>query len=331
MQDFLDKSSLHHYSQLVNLEKRFQSLNFRNFFYKRLEIEYNLGKNDIYGLVAEFRIYCIQFHSQLSSLDLENSQKLLLGLQSILEKLENSEIYLLLNLEFKTLSYLIQAEIGLKELEFKKCLLALYRGRMYFRKWIQIYKEKSQLQKVILKILDLQLQKFRFLFSIGSSRGIENYKNNGYLGERFGLLVKNSLNMQLLVIGITENGFHSRYTCMPSISAKTGLGLFPIIYSSHDLKVEIILPNVISLLYSWEKLGCLKKKLGNSSNYKHVHVKNQFLSWGQWILFKDFKLKKVWEIFCLDSRIFVVLMTGLKEYSSAQSEEILAQIVSIWK
>lgn len=102
METLLQQTSPQDFNLLITLEQKYLSLNFINFFYQKLELEYlPLIKRNIYGIVAEFRMTCIQIHSKLSSTCL--CFELLKHLNSLLEKLENSNIYSLLHSEFQTL------------------------------------------------------------------------------------------------------------------------------------------------------------------------------------------------------------------------------------
>lgn len=102
MESLLQQTSPEDYTLLNTLEQRYLSLNFINFFYQKLEMEYiPLLKRNIYGIVAEFRIICIQVHSRLSSTYL--CHELLQKMSSLLQKVENSNIYSLLNAEYQTL------------------------------------------------------------------------------------------------------------------------------------------------------------------------------------------------------------------------------------
>lgn len=198
----------------------------------------------------------------------------------------------------------------------------MHKARIFYKKWINFYPEISEIHCSIKKILDLQVQKYNFIFSVSKSSIITSLEIEFQLNKI--IKNRNSDHQKMMVLGITDTGL-KRYTCMPSINSETGLGLFPILYTSNSAEPDKnSLPSIISILYYWKRLGCSLKKL----NFKNVDVKNELLPWGSIISFKD--SNKVYDLLLLDSRIFVVLVSGLKEYSSLVNEHILSDVLKIW-
>jgi hypothetical protein len=161
--------------------------------------------------------------------------------------------------------------------------------------------------------MDLELEKIKFIFSI--------CKTNS-LSSKLDKMIKKS-SLKLLILGITDDGL-KKYTCMPSADVHTGIGKFPVFYSKNSEGMEYILPGIISIFYYWKRLNCSLKKL----NIKTVDVKNQYLPMGTIISFKD--LEQVYDMMLLDSRVFVVLISGLRDHSSLVNEQILFKVLKMW-
>lgn len=316
MEIILDKSSLEDYTALVTLEPKYLALNFMNFFYQKLETGYlYLNKPNIYGTVAEFRIQCIHLHSSLSNTSF--CVDILKKLSSVLFRLENTSIYPLLHAELQTVESLIELELAIKKLDFKNSVLLLYKTRTCFKKWIDYYPQQSKIHYSVKKILELQVQKLNFIFS--------KFKDSkpSKIQVKLNKLSSNSDIHKLIVVGITDNGL-KKYTCMPSVNSETGLGLFPVLYSSCGSLDTDIMSCIVSIFYYWRRIGCSLKKL----NCKNEDVKNSYLPSGHIVSLKD-KIR-VYDLLLLDSRIFVVLISNLKEHSSLVNERLLCNVLKLW-
>lgn len=305
METLLDSWSKTEYTLLIGLEKRYTSLQFVDFFYNKLESEYSNITRNIYGLVAQFRIATLKIYTQKAS------QNLLLELKIISDKLKDYSIYPLLFAEYNTLSSIIDTIIAVKELDYLTAVTSIHKTRIYYKKWTSYYQEPLPIHVFIKEIMDLQFEKIKFIFSTSES---------SLLSGKLDKIIKKQV--QLLLFGITENGLY-KYRCMPGVNVQTGLGRFPVLHTKLQGH-EVILPEIISIFYYWKRLNCSCKKL----NTKNVDIRNQYLPWGTIIAFAD--VHKVYEMLLLDSRVFVVLISGLKDYSALVNEQILSNILDMW-